>query len=108
MNTKCRKILDDLEKQGRIKTSDYEFPKPFPLDKKLADVLEDEVDEKYYINNEKAQKLIQKLIDNGTLANTIATDRQTDRQTDVALTEQSVNQPKEKLQTVSSSMTRRN
>ena len=67
MNTKCRKILDDLEKQGRIKTSDYEFPKPFPLDKKLADVLEDEVDEKYYINNEKANQLILDLIERGEI-----------------------------------------
>ena len=74
----------------------YDFPNPIPLEKTMKDYLEDEVDEKYYINNEKAQKLIQKLIDNGTLANTIL-----DRQTDVALTEQSANQPKEKLQTVS-------
>ena len=79
----------------------FKFPEPIELKKVMKDYLEDEVDEKYYINNEKAQKLIQKLIDNGTLANTIATDRQTDRQTDVALTEQSVNQKKEKLQTVS-------
>ena len=79
----------------------FKFPEPIELKKVMKDYLEDEVDEKYYINNEKAQKLIQKLIDNGTLANTIATDRQTDRQTGVALTEQSVNQPKEKLQTVS-------
>lgn len=28
----------------------YEFPKPTPLDKCIADILEDEVDEKYYIN----------------------------------------------------------
>ena len=28
----------------------YEFPKPIPLDKCIADILEDEVDEKYYIN----------------------------------------------------------
>ena len=67
MNTKCRKILDDLDKQGRIKMSDYQFPKPFPLDKKLADVLEDEVDEKYYINNEKAQRLILDLIERGEI-----------------------------------------
>ena len=67
MNTKCRKMLDDLEKQGRIKTSDYEFPKPFPLDKNLADVLEDEVDEKYYINNEKANQLILDLIERGEI-----------------------------------------
>lgn len=75
----------------------YDFPKPIELTKRMKDYLEDEVDEKYYINNEKAQKLIQKLIDNGTLTNTIATDRQTG----VALTEQSVSQQKEKLQTVS-------
>ena len=75
----------------------FKFPEPIELKKVMKDYLEDEVDEKYYINNEKAQKLIQKLIDNGTLANTISTDRQTD----VALTEQSVNQQKEKLQTVS-------
>ena len=59
----------------------YSFPKPIPLQKTMKDYLEDGVDEKYYINNEKAQKLIQKLIDNGTLENTIPTDRQTDRQT---------------------------
>ena len=58
----------------------YDFPNPIPLKKTMKDYLEDEVDEKYYINNEKAQKLIQKLIDNGTLENTIL-DRQTDRQT---------------------------
>ena len=28
----------------------YEFPKPIPLDKCIADILEDKVDEKYYIN----------------------------------------------------------
>ena len=54
----------------------FKFPEPIELKKVMKDYLEDEVDEKYYINNEKAQKLIQKLIDNGTLANTIATDRQ--------------------------------
>ena len=75
----------------------FKFPEPIELKKVMKDYLEDEVDEKYYINNEKAQKLIQKLIDNGTLANTILTDRQTD----VALTEQSANQQKEKSQTVS-------
>lgn len=28
----------------------YEFPNPIPLDKCIADILEDEIDEKYYIN----------------------------------------------------------
>ena len=74
----------------------YDFPNPIPLEKTMKDYLEDEVDEKYYINNEKAQKLIQKLIDNRTIENTIL-----DRQTGVELTEQSANQLKEKSQTVS-------
>lgn len=45
----------------------YVFPKPIPLDKKMKDYLEDEVDEKYYINTEKANQLIKKLIDNDVL-----------------------------------------
>ncbi len=47
----------------------YRFPEPVPLGKTLKDYLEDEVDEKYYINSEKAQKLIRMLIENGTLRN---------------------------------------
>ena len=57
----------------------YHFPQPIPLKKKLKDYLEDNVDEKYYINNEKADKLIKQLIDNGTLPQHNL-DRQTDRQ----------------------------
>lgn len=53
----------------------YSFPRPIPLKKKLKDYLEDNVDEKYYINNEKADKLIKQLIDNGTLPNTIPKSR---------------------------------
>ena len=53
----------------------YDFPKPIPLEKKLKDYLEDNVDEKYYINNEKADKLIKQLIGNGTLPNTIPKSR---------------------------------
>ncbi|MDE7424386.1 MAG: DNA (cytosine-5-)-methyltransferase [Lachnospiraceae bacterium] len=45
----------------------YKFPQPIPLKKTMKDYLEDEVDEKYYINTEKAQKLIKQLIDNKTL-----------------------------------------
>lgn len=41
----------------------YEFPKPIELEKVMADYLEDEVDEKFYIKGEKADKLIQELID---------------------------------------------
>ena len=37
----------------------YEFPEPFELKKRLKDVLEDKVDEKYYLND-KAIKYIAK------------------------------------------------
>ena len=45
----------------------YKFPHTMLLGRKWKDYLEDEVDERFYIGNEKAQQLIQKLIDNGTL-----------------------------------------
>ncbi len=82
----------------------YNFPNSIPLKKKLKDYLEDNVDEKYYINNEKANKLIKQLIDNGTLPNTIPKSRAEQsraEQSRLALTEQSTNHNKEKLQTAS-------
>lgn len=36
----------------------YDFPKPFPLVLRLKDVLEYEVDEKYYLSDEATEKLI--------------------------------------------------
>lgn len=47
---------------------DYEFPKPVKLSTVMKDFLEEEVDEKYYITNEKADKLIKQLIIDGVLA----------------------------------------
>ena len=38
----------------------FEFPQPFPLELKLKDMLEDEVDEKYYLSNETMDKLVLK------------------------------------------------
>lgn len=70
----------------------YDFPQPIPLKKKLKDYLEDNVDEKYYINNEKADKLIKQLIDNGTLPQ--------HNLDGLALTEQSAIHSKERSQTV--------
>lgn len=49
---------------------EYEFPKPVELKKRLKDILEDEVDESYYINTEKADALIGTLIDKGVLPET--------------------------------------
>lgn len=40
----------------------YEFPAPFSLENPLSALLEKEVDEKYYIKTEKAEKLIKDLI----------------------------------------------
>ena len=50
----------------------YKFPQPIPLTKKMKDYLEDEVDEKYYINNDRATELIDKLIERGELKNGVA------------------------------------
>ena len=48
--------------------TEYNFPEPVKLEKVMKDYLEDEVDEKYYINNDKADKLIKELIESGVLA----------------------------------------
>ena len=77
----------------------YHFPQPIPLKKKLKDYLEDDVEEKYYINNEKAKKLIKQLIDNGTLPQHNTESRA--EQSRLALMEQSAIHSKEILQTAS-------
>src|SRR5699024_1497102 len=41
----------------------YVFPKPIKLEKRLKDVLEDEVDERYYLDDERAQQLIATMTD---------------------------------------------
>ena len=45
----------------------YNFPRSIPLKKSMKDYLEKEVDEKYYIKNEKSQELIQQLIESDQL-----------------------------------------
>ena len=45
----------------------YEFPDPIPLTKVMADYLEPEVDELYYVNSDKAEQLIADLIESGRL-----------------------------------------
>ena len=44
--------------------STFEFPMPFDDGKRLKDILLDEVDEKYYIENERAEALIRDLVMN--------------------------------------------
>ena len=53
----------------------FQFPQPIQLEKKLKDYLEDTVEERYYINNEKAEKLIKQLVDSRILENTIPESR---------------------------------
>lgn len=48
----------------------YEFPAPFSLENPLSALLEKEVDEKYYIKTEKAEKLIKDLIAKNILSDT--------------------------------------
>lgn len=55
----CVSVLGDTE--------DYRFPEPVELTKVMADYLDDVVDEKYYINTERAEKLITQLIERGEL-----------------------------------------
>lgn len=49
----------------------YKFPAPVPLDKRLKDYLEEDVEQKYYLNSPKATQLIQQLADNGKLAEAV-------------------------------------
>lgn len=50
-----------------IDTGKFTFPAPFDTGVRLKDVLEKKVDEKYYINTERAQNLIHQLVDKGQL-----------------------------------------
>lgn len=49
MYKKCEEILNKLEREGKIKISNYQFPPKQELKLKLKDMLEDKVDEKYYL-----------------------------------------------------------
>ena len=47
----CVSVLNGL-------IEDYEFPEPTPLDRCIADILEDEVDERYYLSDDAVQGFI--------------------------------------------------
>lgn len=51
-----------------LKDVSYEFPEAIPLTRCVGDILETDVDERYYINTPKAKELIQSLIDRGELS----------------------------------------
>lgn len=45
----------------------FTFPEGWELEKRLIDVLDEEVDEKFYVNNERADNLIKQLIADGKI-----------------------------------------
>lgn len=57
MYKKCEEIINKLENEQKIKISDFEFPPKQELKLKLKDLLEDEVDEKYYLTNSQIEYL---------------------------------------------------
>ena len=65
LNSKCYGIPQNRERIFMVSILDenanYHFPEPFPLEKRLKDVLEEEVDEKYYIS----KKLVDYVFSNG-------------------------------------------
>lgn len=62
-----RKRVFSISIRKDVDNGKFEFPIPFDAGIRLKDVLLDNVDEKYYINNAKAQNLIDELIKNGSL-----------------------------------------
>lgn len=63
----------------------FEFPEGFDSDIRLRDVLEDEVDQKFYVNTPKAKELLEDLIKSGKLkkefSNTVRSGERKHRQT---------------------------
>ena len=57
MYKKCEEILNKLEREGKIKRSDFSFPPKQELKLKLKDMLEDEVDEKYYLSDSQINRI---------------------------------------------------
>lgn len=65
MNKKCEKILKELESENKLKVYwNFEFPSKQELKIRLKDILENNVGEKYHMNNvqlERMRKLIMKV-----------------------------------------------
>lgn len=57
MHKICNEILAKLQNEGKVKRAGYEFPETIPLTKRLKDILEKNVDEKYYLSDERIAKI---------------------------------------------------
>lgn len=64
LNAKDYGVPQNRERVFVVSTLDpmwYNFPQPFPLEKRLKDVLEDHVDDKYYIDQKRVEQFIAQL-----------------------------------------------
>lgn len=65
MYKKCEEILKELENENKIKVWwDFKFPEKEELKLRLKDILETEVDERYYLSDEQVEKIKQNNINN--------------------------------------------
>lgn len=53
----------------------YQFPDPIPLTKTMNDYLDDEVDERYFLNTEKAESFLKKLEASGKIEQDVESDK---------------------------------
>jgi DNA (cytosine-5)-methyltransferase 1 len=60
-NNVVAKAKKRLQQNSKIKTFNFNFPENNTVTKSIRDILEQNVDEKYYISQEKTEKLLQKL-----------------------------------------------
>lgn len=58
MHKVCLNILKELETEGVNIWWDFKFPEPKKLEIRLKDLLEEEVDEKYYLSEDKVEQLL--------------------------------------------------
>ena len=58
MNKKCELILKELENEGKLNVWwDFNFPEKEELKLRLKDMLEEEVDEKYYLKDKQVERI---------------------------------------------------
>lgn len=63
-NKQVEKTMKEIKANPNIRMwTNYKFPETIPLQHRLKDILEHNVDEKYYINNEKTEALLAQLKD---------------------------------------------
>lgn len=59
MIEKCERILKELESEGKLNVWwDFKFPQKKNLKVKLKDILDNNVDEKYYLSNVQVSKKV--------------------------------------------------